>query len=151
MTTGTSTKNTQGTKDTIAIVSNALDGFNKRDFDRACRDIAPDFELLDAPTGMTFQGPDGLRQWFNSWLAWTSDGSTGDVQIHAGDDWVVSEHVGRGTHTGPLSTPTGTIPATHRKVQLPLAEVTQLRDGKIVRMRAYWDTGTLMRQLGVMP
>ena len=52
--------------------------------------------------------------------------------------------------TGPLQTPAGTIPATGKTLQLRFAEVFEMRDGKIKTTRAYWDTATLMRQLGLM-
>ena len=50
--------------------------------------------------------------------------------------------------TGFGSTP---IPPTGRTIELHIAEIYQIRDGKIALLRAYYDGATLMRQLGVMP
>jgi hypothetical protein len=50
-----------------------------------------------------------------------------------------------------LQTPAGVIPPTGKTIALKFAEVFEIRDGKIRVMRAYWDTATLMQQLGLMP
>lgn len=42
------------------------------------------------------------------------------------------------------------VHATGKTVQLRFAEVFEMRDGKIKTMRTYWDTDTLMRQLGLI-
>jgi predicted ester cyclase len=49
-------------------------------------------------------------------------------------DYVVAHWTGTGTHTGPLSTPTGSsIPATGKQVVLKASETYQLKGGKISR------------------
>lgn len=64
---------------------------------------------------------------------------------------MVVEFMGRGTHTGPLHTPTGDVPATGRRVDLPFCDVHRIEDGKITNGRSYFDLATMMRQLGLMP
>ena len=54
-----------------------------------------------------------------------------------------------GTHDGPLRTPTGEIPSTGRSIELEVVEVIGIRAGKIAAISNYWDSATLMRQLGV--
>ena len=78
--------------------------------------------------------------------AWTADGSS-----FAEGDRVASEHIGRGTHTGPLQTTTAEIPATGRKVELRIAEFYEMRGGKIIRLHAYYDTANMMRQFCLLP
>lgn len=136
-------------QDTATVVRNLFDSYNARDMDAFCRDVAPDFELLDVPVGMTFRGPAGMRQWIDAWNMATPDGHSTLVNLQVAGDWAFTEHVGRGTQTGPLTTPTGTIPPTNRRVELHMALVYRLRDGQLVEVRAYWDTGNLMRQLGL--
>ena len=62
-------------------------------------------------------------------------------------DISVIEFVGSGTHTGDL----GGIPATGRTVRMTVCDVIEVKDGKIYREREYYDTLSLMQQLGVMP
>jgi steroid delta-isomerase-like uncharacterized protein len=58
-----------------------------------------------------------------------------------------------GTHSGPLKTPTGEeIPPTNKKFDLKGAAFVRLNEkGEIVEERRYYDVGTILRQLGVMP
>jgi len=37
----------------------------------------------------------------------------------------------------------------HKAIKLQFAEVFTMRDDKIRQMKAYWDSATLMRQLGL--
>ena len=69
--------------------------------------------------------------------------SQGDqVFIH----WTVS-----GTQAERLATVTGrTIPPTRRRATVSGVLLTEVRDGKIVRERWYWDQLSLLDQLGIM-
>ena len=68
---------------------------------------------------------------------------------HEARDTAVAEGVYRGTHTGPLRTPQGEVPATGRQIAIPLTTVVAARDGKLTVHRAYWDNLTFMGQLGL--
>jgi len=70
-------------------------------------------------------------------------------RIIAQDDYVVVEFTGRGTHTGTLATPAGDIPATGRSVTLQLVDVLEFADEKVKAQRSYFDSGSLMAQLGI--
>jgi hypothetical protein len=77
------------------------------------------------------------------------DAHTELVNVFAEGSRVAAEHVGRGMHSGPFVTASGTIPPTGRSVELSFAELFALRDGKITRLHAYYDSATMMRQLGL--
>ena len=82
------------------------------------------------------------------------DGATGRqelINVVAADEWVFSEHLARGTLTGRLVGPPGELPPTGRAVELRIGEVCRIEDGKIALMRAYYDSATMMRQLGALP
>lgn len=134
----------------VAVVTAVYERFNDGDIDgivALCRD---DAELLDVPSGGVFRGHDGIRNWMQVWKTAVPDSKTELTSIIADGDVVVTEHVGRGTHTGPLMAPDGEIPATGRSIELCFAEVFELQDGKIIRLRAYTDTMTFLRQIGVV-
>jgi steroid delta-isomerase-like uncharacterized protein len=59
----------------------------------------------------------------------------------------VTELTVRGTHTGPLED----IPATGKTIELVVCNVVEVRDGKIVREREYYDMLSLLTQLDVLP
>jgi steroid delta-isomerase-like uncharacterized protein len=58
-----------------------------------------------------------------------------------------------GTHTGPLQSPTGEeIPPTKKRVEVKGAVFARLNErGEIVEERRYYDVGTMLRQLGLVP
>ncbi|MFN2521096.1 MAG: ester cyclase, partial [Candidatus Limnocylindria bacterium] len=56
-----------------------------------------------------------------------------------------------GTHDGPLTTPMGDIPATHRKMDLRGAGFVKVNEkGEITEERRYYDSGQIMQQLGLV-
>lgn len=59
----------------------------------------------------------------------------------------IIEVTARGTHTGPLDD----IPATGKSIEMIVCNVVEVRDGKIYREREYYDTLSLLTQLGVLP
>ena len=140
-----------GGRDNIALVTSLFEAFDAGDLDTAVGTVAEDFELVDVAAGQTFLGPDGCRRWLATFRTALPDAWTETVSIFAEGDRVASEHIGRGTHTGPFVTAAGKIPATGRKVELRIAEFYEMREGKIVRLHAYYDSGTMMRQLGLLP
>jgi hypothetical protein len=79
---------------------------------------------------------------------WT--GCAGRTLSHHCRIWVASEHIGSFTNTAPLQSPAGEIPPTGRRAELQIAEVYQMKDGKLALLRAYYDVATMLRQLGVM-
>ncbi|HVU14883.1 MAG TPA: nuclear transport factor 2 family protein [Phototrophicaceae bacterium] len=133
----------------IQTVRSLYDYFNQKDMAGLMSIVSDDFVLNDIALGMTWRGKQGWGEWLGIWAV-----SLPDAQVHVDSvtgqgNFVVAEHTGGGTQTGPLNTPSGVIPPTGKQINLSFAEFFEMRDGKIAVMRAYWDTGTLMRQLGV--
>jgi steroid delta-isomerase-like uncharacterized protein len=135
-------------KDLVGIV---FEGFNARDVDRVAAVCADDFTLEDIPAGLTLHGPAGMRLWLQTWLDAAPDAWATVERIFGEGSWVATEHHGTATHTGPLRTPTGEIPPTGRRLDLWFSENFEVRDGKLRRMRVYYDGGAVMRQLGLFP
>ena len=134
-----------------AVVRVVFDGFNARDFDRVAAICAADFVLEDLPAGLSLRGPEGMRQWLQTWVDAAPDAHAALERIVGEGDWVATEHHGTATHTGPLRTPGGEVPPTGRTLDLWFAENYQLRDGKLARMRVYYDGAAVLRQLGLLP
>jgi steroid delta-isomerase-like uncharacterized protein len=137
--------------DNVAVVRSLFDAFNDGDLARAATTVTDDFQLIDLAAGQTFRGPDGCREWLETFRTALPDVRTELLNLMADGDRVASEHTGRGTHNGPFITPAGTIPATNRKVELRIGEFYELREGKIAKLCAYYDSATLLRQLGLLP
>jgi steroid delta-isomerase-like uncharacterized protein len=67
-----------------------------------------------------------------------------------GTDIVVVEDIFLGTNTGPMVGLTGTLPATGRRVELPVCDIWRVRNGRIVKNRIYFDQVTFLGQLGLL-
>jgi hypothetical protein len=67
----------------------------------------------------------------------------------ASGNTVTIELTWRGTHTGPLVLPNGTIAPTGRSIELRACEVVEVEGGKTRSFTQYFDLSSLMRQIGV--
>jgi len=68
-------------------------------------------------------------------------------QLLPSGDYVVTRYTATGTHRGDLMG----IPPTNRRAETHGCTIAEIKNGKIVHTRVFWDTGHLLRQLGVMP
>ena len=125
------------------------EAWNERNFDEIAEATAPDARLTIVGSGDTFEGPEGTRAYNKMWADGFPDGSVSIDRVIESGDHVVVEFTGRGTHTGTLATSMGEIPATGRSVTLQLCDVMEFRNGKIQSQRTYFDTGSLVAQLGL--
>jgi steroid delta-isomerase-like uncharacterized protein len=74
------------------------------------------------------------------------------ISIFEKGDRAAGEVTMKGTNTGPLATPMGEVPATGKRIDLRGALVGRINAEKlIVEERRYYDTGTMMKQLGLTP
>jgi steroid delta-isomerase-like uncharacterized protein len=70
--------------------------------------------------------------------------------VEEGDEVILMGRF-RGTHTGDLVTPEGTIPASGNSLDLPFADYFRVADGKIAAHETVWDQMTMLGQLGALP
>lgn len=132
--------------DPASIARDYNDAWNRRDWARY-RDILHPEYTYTGPDGQTQKGPDagvGVGQMFATGFP---DGRIDVQHIHGAGDVAIVEFIGRGTHNGDLM---GIAPSG-RVVAIPVCEVYEIRDGKIITERQYMDMMTMMQQLGVVP
>jgi steroid delta-isomerase-like uncharacterized protein len=152
---GTGEKERGATKGTAAakpemLARSLYENFNAGNVEKSTELIADDGEWVDVPSGATFKGPKGYVDFWNGWKTAFPDGKVEITNVVCQGDVVMTEFTGHGTQTGPFTGAKGTVPASGKKVELKCLEVMQCRDGKIVRGRMYYDSGTLMKQIGAM-
>ena len=92
-------------------------------------------------------GRDGYRQAMQMYIAAFPDLHFSIDQLLPSGDFVVTRYTATGTHNGDLMG----IPPTRRRAEVHGCTVMEVRNGTVVRSFVYWDTGHLLRQLGVMP
>jgi steroid delta-isomerase-like uncharacterized protein len=135
--------------DNATLARRMHEAWNERNFDEMAEATAPDATLTIVGSGDTFEGVEGSRAFSTMWADGFPDGTvTVDRVIESGDD-VVVEYTGRGTHTGTLATSMGEIPPTGRSLTLQFCDVMEFRNGKLQTQRTYFDTGSMMAQLGL--
>jgi steroid delta-isomerase-like uncharacterized protein len=135
--------------DNTNLARDLYEAFNERDFDKLADSITPDGQITIVGSGDTFKGPEGARAYNKTWADGFPDGRVTIDRIVASENSVVVEFTGRGTHTGTLVTSMGSLPPTGRSLTLQLCDVLEFSGGKVKSQRSYFDTGSLMAQLGV--
>src|ERR671922_1358402 len=100
-------------QDNAALARRLYDAFNRGDLEGAANLATDDAVIELVSFGLTFRGREAFRDQFMGGFKRAFPDLTVTVtnQI-ATDDQVVSECTWRGTHSGPLATPTGEIPPT---------------------------------------
>jgi ketosteroid isomerase-like protein len=68
-------------------------------------------------------------------------------RTYAMDGVVVVELAIRGTHTGDLVTPTGTLPPTGKTIDVPCCDVFHVKEGKVVSFHCYNALSIMQQQL----
>jgi steroid delta-isomerase-like uncharacterized protein len=134
------------------MARNLYAAFNRGDLDSCLALAAQDVEVVLIPFDQTFRGHDGFRDFMGGFKRAFPDLTVTVTNQVATEDQVVSECSWTGTHSGPLLSPTGEIPATHKSVtRAVFCEVWTIRDGKVAVLRNYQDVSTWLRQLGLVP
>jgi hypothetical protein len=100
----------------------------------------------------TYRGPKEICDFLWAFRGAWSDDTRIAIHQEFGDD-TQCVTVGRftGTHSGPLPTPNGPLPATGKQVDLPLCQVVTVQDGKV---KSVLNCNTVMYtliQLGLAP
>jgi steroid delta-isomerase-like uncharacterized protein len=126
------------------IVREHMDSENRHELEATIRTFHhPRYELIG--TGEVFDGPDEVRRYFEETRTAFPDQRNEPVALHHADDAVLVEAVIRGTHTGPLRS----LPPTGRIFELPILSVFEFDRDRLVCERVYFDSTTMLRQLGV--
>ncbi|PNY28980.1 Uncharacterized protein TCAP_01100 [Tolypocladium capitatum] len=68
-----------------------------------------------------------------------------------GPDRIVDEFIFTCTHTLPIPWLLPSIPASHRKLQIPMVAVVNVRGDRLCHEHIWWDQATALRQAGVLP
>ncbi|MCZ7664868.1 MAG: ester cyclase [Thermoleophilia bacterium] len=120
------------------------------DLDKASSYLSDDVEWHDFAFDVTFHSAEEMRPSMEEFTKSFSDFRIEVTNLVEGDESVAVEYTIRGTHTGPMTTPQGEIPATGRSVELHCCDVLHFdSQGKIDRANSYYDTSELGRQLGM--
>ncbi len=108
-----------------ALMRKMFNALNERSVSKMLPFMADDVTVVNIPVGRIHQGHAGYGEYLNTYIAAFPDYR--------------------------LELKTASIPATGKRVELKFSESYDLVNGKVARLRSYWDTGSLMSQLGLTP
>ena len=129
-----------------AVVREHMDSENRHAFDVTLATFAhPRYEII--ATGEVFDGREAVSGYYAASRAAFPDQRNEVHAIHHTDDAVVVEFDLLGTHKGPLRG----VPPTGREFRCRMVALFFFRGELIECERVYFDSATILRQLGLIP
>ena len=129
-----------------AVVRRHMESENRHEFDVTLATFKhPRYELV--ATGEVYDGEDEVKAYYAASRATFPDQRNEVRAMHHADDAVIVEFDLLGTHRGPLRG----IPPTGREFRCTMAAVFLFAGDRIVCERVYFDSATILRQLGLIP
>jgi hypothetical protein len=88
-------------------------------------------------------------QFYNIWTDAFPDNQVDQAIISGDGENGILEAVFKGTRTGPLNAPSGTIPATGKSVEIPFVVTAKIAEEEFNSFHLYFDQAELITQLGL--
>ena len=134
----------------VEVLQRYLDAFNRADWEMYKATLTPDSVHFE-PGGIECHGPDASAEGVKVFKDAFPDLEGVVIRLMTGAQDAAAEIVWRGTHTGPLVTPAGTIPPTGKPITVHATKVFGFEGGRIKYSRHYWDMTELLGEIGAMP
>jgi steroid delta-isomerase-like uncharacterized protein len=135
----------------VKIAREQIAAFNSGDWERVRSGLAADSRYDEVGTGRTIEGPEQIVELFKGWKQAFPDAAGTVTSVVAGSDMAALEVTWSGTHTGPLVTADGTIPASGKRQETSAGLFYTFAGDKIKAGRHYFDLLTLLKQIGAEP
>jgi ketosteroid isomerase-like protein len=131
------------------VVTRFYEAFDDGDIAAAAALADDALEMMDPGLG-TVNGPGPFRDYLAALKRAVPDAKAVIELTVEAHDTVVVEGRFVGTFTGPLASPDGDIDPNGATVELSFADVSTVRNGKLVSYHTYYDQLGLLTQLGLM-
>jgi steroid delta-isomerase-like uncharacterized protein len=128
-----------------------IEAFNQADWDSMRAHLTPDVHYEETGTGRSIDGADAYLALCQGWREAFPDVVGTVVTALAGDRVAALEIGWEATHTGPLETPAGTLPATGRRVSIDATFWARYEGDRIAEAHHHIDVLTLLQQVGALP
>src|SRR3954453_20974752 len=126
------------------IVVEHMESENRHEFDVTLGTFDhPRYELIG--TGDVYDGPHEVARYFEETRAAFPDQRNELIAMHHSDDAVIVEANLYGTHDGPFRG----LPPPGRKFEMRFCAIFVFDDDRLVCERVYFDSATVLRQLGI--
>jgi steroid delta-isomerase-like uncharacterized protein len=125
-----------------------VEAYNNGDWERFRASHASDVVYEEVGTGQRAEGMDEYMQLLEGWQQAIPDGAAMIRRTVQSGDTVVMELVWKGTQTGDLQTPGGTVPASGRQIEVEATMWSDFEGDQVRKTRHYVDIMTMLQQLG---
>jgi steroid delta-isomerase-like uncharacterized protein len=132
----------------IEIAKVLITAYNEKNWSKVKEMFAADAVYDEKATHRQIQGVGEIIDAWQGWAKTIPNSKATFVREFASGDTAILELVWKGVHTGPLQTPTGTIPARKGLVEFPACQIIQVEGGKVTSVSHYFDMLTLLTQTG---
>lgn len=137
-------------QDVIRAARGIVDAFNASDWESCKAAMTSDSVYDEVATSRTLRGVGEVIPVWQGWKEAMPDVKGTVTNACATGKTVVLEVTWKGTHTGPLQGPSGTVPATGKQQTTRSGWVMNFDGGKIKESRHYFDMLSFMQQLGIL-
>jgi steroid delta-isomerase-like uncharacterized protein len=126
------------------LVKEHMESENRHEYDATIETFDhPRYELIG--TGDVYDGADEVARYFDETRTAFPDQRNELIALHHADDAVIVEANLYGTHEGPFRG----LPPTGRRFEMRFIAVFVFDEDRLVCERVYFDSNTVLRQLGI--
>ena len=137
-------------QDLTQVARGLVEAFNASDWERCKAAMTSDSVYDEVGTSRRLQGVGEIIRCWQGWKEAMPDASGTVTNTWITGNTVVIEVTWKGTHTGPLQGPTGTVQATGKQQTTRSSWVMNFDGGKVKESRHYFDMLSFMQQLGLL-
>jgi len=126
--------------------------FSTRHTEKTLATMVEDAYVNHIPVLTGGSGLDELREFYSKRFIpqMPPDTEMTPVSRTIGEDQLVDEMVFKFTHSIPMDWMLPGIPATGKRVEVPLVAIVRFRDGKLAHEHIYWDQASVLVQIGLL-
>ena len=139
-----------GDQDLIKIAKEAVESFNKADWDRSMTVLGGSV-YNEVGTGRQLRGKAEILPALQGWRKAMPDVKGTVTNSFASGSKAILEVTWEGTQTGPMDGPGGTLPPSGKRQTTRAAWIFEFDGDKIKESRQYFDMMSFMQQIGAMP
>jgi steroid delta-isomerase-like uncharacterized protein len=137
-------------KELIQTAKEIVTGYSTADWKALKNILAPDALYDEIGTQRKIKGPDQIVQALQGWKQAMTDSKGTVTNAYASGDTVTLEITWQGTHNGPFTGPTGTLPPSGKHQTTPAAMIVKFQGNKVKELHHYFDMMSFLQQIGAM-
>ena len=139
------------TQDPAQVARGLVAAFNDGDWDTVRDNLTSDSVYDEVGTSRRLEGVDTIIGALHGWKEAMPDVKGTVASSLTAGNTAVLEVSWTGTQTGPMATPSGTIPASGKQQTTRASWVLEVAGGKVKQSRQYFDMLSFMHQIGALP